>query len=123
MDNEQRAVQILVVEDDAGLRMVYRHVLTRMNIEVLEAETGDIALEMVEQCRPDIVFLDMHLPGVDGLVIFKRIRELPHLQETKIVVVTADKYVEEFAGVEDVTFLLKPVLPNQIRELVAELLA
>ena len=122
MGNEQRAVQILVVEDDAGLRMVYRHVLTRMNIEVLEAETGDIALEMVEQCRPDIVFLDMHLPGADGLVIFKRIRELPHLQETKIVVVTADRYVEEFAGVEDVTFLLKPVLPNQIRELVARLL-
>ncbi|MFM8410635.1 MAG: sigma-54-dependent transcriptional regulator [Alphaproteobacteria bacterium] len=68
-----RRPRVLVVDDDAGVRESLRLVL-REGFEVLQAENGEVALAMVPGERPDVVLLDILMPGMDGLAVLERLR-------------------------------------------------
>jgi len=80
---------ILVVEDNAVNRKLARNVLRSRGYRVLEATTGEEALKMLERQRPDLVLMDLQLPGMDGLEVTRRIKRDPAISDLPVVALTA----------------------------------
>ena len=82
--------KILVVEDDATIRALLEMALLGAGFkEVKSAARGDEGLSEARRTKPDLVLLDLMLPGLDGFTIAKRIREAPELAATRIIMLTA----------------------------------
>jgi len=73
---KQVMTRILVVDDEAGIRFMLETFLTRKNFEVSLASSGEEALEKVKTFKPRIVLLDIRMPGMDGLLALKKIKEI-----------------------------------------------
>ena len=83
-------VEILVVEDDATIRTLLEMALLGAGFkDVKSSARGDEGLDAIKRTKPDLVLLDLMLPGLDGFAIAKRIREMPELAATKIIMLTA----------------------------------
>jgi two-component system KDP operon response regulator KdpE len=100
--------KILVVDDEPQVRRAMRAILSGHGCSVIEARDGEEALEEVKADRPDLVLLDINLPGMNGLETCKKIREL---SDVPIIMVTVrgderDKVVALDAGADD--YLVKP---------------
>ncbi len=80
---------ILVVEDYDDVRRMLKVLLESEKFRVLEAATGSEALEVVEDQRPDIILMDLALPGIDGFETIRRVRAIDGFQNTPIVVLSA----------------------------------
>jgi DNA-binding response OmpR family regulator len=111
----------MIVEDDADIRGIVRTLLANEGYHVEEAEDGRIAVERVFLLKPDLILVDLKLPGLDGAEVCKRIRV--GRMETPIIVISAAK--EEFdkvllleLGADD--YLVKPF---GARELLARIKA
>jgi DNA-binding NtrC family response regulator len=108
--------RILVVDDEMLIRWSLQQDLTKEGYEVLTAESGEDALGLVEGEALDLVLLDIHLPGMDGIAVLKRIRELdPGLP---VIMITAYGMVETAVaamklGAQD--FLAKPFTLDNVR--------
>ncbi|MEE4661255.1 MAG: diguanylate cyclase, partial [Halieaceae bacterium] len=84
----QHKPRVLVCDDDATVRMLTRSCLEADDMAVTEAASGPEAIEMFLSERPDLVFLDVEMPGMDGLEVCRRIRELPQGENVPIMIVT-----------------------------------
>lgn len=80
---------ILLVEDEDGIALALRILLEREGHEVRRAATGPDALAAVRECAPDLVLLDVLLPGCSGHEVCERIRQDPSLSEIRIVMMSA----------------------------------
>ena len=80
---------ILVVEDYDDVRQMLKVLLESEKFRVLEAASGAEALEVVKEEFPDVILMDLALPGFDGLEAIRRIRAIDGFQNTPIVVLTA----------------------------------
>ncbi len=81
---------IIAIEDDETIRTLLQMLLRNAGFtSVRTAERGDTGLDLVRRHKPDLVLLDLMLPGVDGLTICRRIRETPELAQTRILMLTA----------------------------------
>ncbi|MGH9200949.1 MAG: sigma-54-dependent transcriptional regulator [Vicinamibacterales bacterium] len=78
--------RILVIDDEAAIRDSLRRILEYEGYEVLQAATGDEGVKLVEREAPDLVFLDIKMPGMDGLEVLQKLRHL--VESTPIVVVS-----------------------------------
>jgi DNA-binding LytR/AlgR family response regulator len=113
-----RKLTAIIVEDEAGPRQLLRRLLERRHSEVIqiigEAETGPAALALCEEHQPDVLFLDLHLPGFDGFDLLSQLRT-----ETHVVITTGDSQqaVEAYRA-NAVDYLLKPIDPEQLRDAV-----
>ena len=90
--------------------------------DVLEALGGEDAVKLVNGSKPDIVFLDYMMPGMDGLRTLEELRNLPDAEDMPIYLLTAtsDNYLEERARAAGAKgFLRKPVNLNQLEGLLA----
>ncbi len=118
----------LVVDDDEGIRSLFRRALTDDGWFVDEAENGAIALDLATKNRPDLVLLDLMMPVMDGFEFVMHYRMLEGCGETPIIVVTAkdlDQSEREklLGGVERIVekgALTKQQLLKQVRELVSQ---
>lgn len=116
------ARQALIVEDDQGLRLIYNRVLSDLGYDVIEAPTGAQALEVLENSAPEIIFLDMLLPQVNGMAVLDFIGQKPHLRHMQVVIVSSNKQFDIHPDIPNpVEFILKPIRPAQIRELARSL--
>jgi len=79
---------ILVTDDDAMTRMLTRQCLEAENMVVLEAENGPAAIDLFVRESPDLVFLDVQMPGMSGLEVCERIRRMPQGRDVPIMLVT-----------------------------------
>lgn len=86
----RNTTRIVIVEDDSQLRsMLYQTVQKNFpKIEIHEAEDGFAAGSKISELQPDLVILDLNLPGVDGFRICRLIKEKPALKHAKVIVVT-----------------------------------
>jgi two-component system alkaline phosphatase synthesis response regulator PhoP len=105
---------ILIIEDEPELVKVLRSYLEQAGFSVLSAGRGDTGLSTWEQRRPDLVILDLNLPGMDGLDVARAIRRKA---DTPIVMLTArveeaDQLVGLELGADD--YLLKPFSPRLV---------
>lgn len=111
---------ILIVEDEPSIQRVLRTYLESAGYQVLSTEDGATALEIADRHRPDLIVLDLNLPGMDGMEVAARIRER---SEVYILMLTArteetDRVAGLHIGADD--YLTKPFSP---RELVARVQA
>jgi DNA-binding response OmpR family regulator len=111
----------LIVEDDEDLSTIFSEVLEADGFQTEIIRNGQLALDRLQVVTPEVVSLDMHLPGVSGLDILKFIRAEKRLLLTDIVVTTADEAIlEQVRDLADFV-LLKPISFGQLRNLTARL--
>ena len=81
--------RVLVVEDNALNMRLIQDILEPLQHEVVEAKNGPEALEILRQDHPDLVLLDVLLPGMNGIEVLKHIKANPSIAEIPVVVMTA----------------------------------
>jgi two-component system chemotaxis response regulator CheY len=101
----------LVVDDSNVIRKVARRILEEMKFEISEAEDGVQALDMCRVGLPDVVFLDLSMPRMDGMTFLKEMRNLPGGSRPKVLFCTTEHdmaYINQAlrAGADD--FVMKP---------------
>ena len=111
---------VFVVEDDPKLREIMSITL-EADFELETCADGDTALERLKWTAPEIVLLDLNLPGVSGKDILTYIRSEEHLAKTRVILTTADDRQAETLNNDADIVLLKPVSPMQLRELTLRL--
>lgn len=114
---------ILVVDDEKNIRMTMVHALEMSGFHVESAITGEEALLMLKASAFDLVFLDLKMPGMDGIEVLRRTKQSWPM--VRVVVITAhgtvDNAVEAMKlGAAD--FIQKPFTPEEIRELTKSVL-
>ncbi|HEX8993210.1 MAG TPA: response regulator [Anaerolineales bacterium] len=110
-----------IVEDDRDIAALFRHVLDIAGYRTEIVMSGRDAVERLKFVLPDIVLLDLSLPGVPGSKILERMRADQRLQGVPVVVVTAHAHIADSLPVEPELVLLKPVNLSQLSELVQRL--
>ena len=115
------SARILVVEDNPLNLKLARDVLTFADYDVIEAQSGEDALRVAQETPPDLVLMDLQLPGIDGTETLRRLRESTLGPDVPIVAVTAlamaeDKERAARAGFDG--YIEKPIsaraLPGQV---------
>jgi CheY-like chemotaxis protein len=111
---------ILIVDDDTGLRSLYRMILEKAGYDITEATNGADALKLLVNFTPDVIIMDMLMPLLGGEAVMKRIQQMPALQNVKVVVVTAyPRFRESAEFLHADQFLVKPVQPDDVLNAVA----
>ena len=119
--------KILIVEDQPDIRKLIRMTLEFEDYEIHEAADGAFGLRMASAVGPDLVLLDVMMPGeLDGLQVCQRIKSDPKLAGLKVVLLTArgqarDREAGQLAGADD--YLVKPFSPLQRIETIERLVA
>ncbi len=80
--------RVLVIEDDRDVRVLLDSHLRRLGCEVLLASTGEEGLRIAQKVLPDVVLVDMVLPGIDGSAVIRALRSEPSTRRCYIVVTT-----------------------------------
>jgi CheY-like chemotaxis protein len=106
-----RHARVLLVDDEDSLRKVMTDLLVRDGFDVVEARNGVEALDQVDRHAPDVVVLDLNLPGMDGYAVLSELRARPATRHLPVIILTAkgdeDNEVRVFElGADD--FLSKP---------------
>ena len=116
--------KVLLTDDSAFMRTILKTALKEVpGIEFMEAENGDVAIELYKQYRFDVVFLDIIMPVKNGLVALEEIRQIN--PEAKVIIVTSVSQDEMVAKAKDLrvnAFLAKPFQPQQIRDVFTSVL-
>jgi two-component system cell cycle response regulator DivK len=81
--------RILAVDDQEDNRRILRDLLTSAGYEVIEATTGEDAVAFAESQAPDLILMDIQLPGIDGYEATRRIKANPRLRQIPLIVVTS----------------------------------
>ena len=110
----------LIVEDDPQLSQIFTLTL-KADFATETITDGQAALSRLAEIVPELVVLDLNLPGVSGKDILRQIRTDARLSKTKVILATADERQAEFLDAEADIVLLKPVSPLQLREIAARL--
>jgi len=117
---------ILLVDDNQDNLNILRAYLESRGYTVAEATEGKDALAKVEQIRPEMVLLDVMMPGMDGWEVCRTIKNHPDLASTRVVMVTAkggyeDKFEGMRSGADD--YVVKPINLKELGEKVERNLA
>jgi DNA-binding response OmpR family regulator len=113
--------EILIVEDNDDLRGMFSKALTLAGFEIHEARAGYEALLLLDSRRPDLVVLDLGLPGIDGFAVQREIAANAFLRHISVVVVTAS--MDDLSHLDVACVLRKPVHPEKLIQTVSECLA
>jgi signal transduction histidine kinase/CheY-like chemotaxis protein len=89
------AVPVLAVDDDEAFRYIVRESLSGPTFRLFEADSGAQALEMLETFTPQVMLLDLNMPGADGFAVAARVRSDPRLCEVPIIVLTSQPVTAE----------------------------
>lgn len=108
---------VLVVEDDLANRVLLTRLLERDGYAAIAAEDGMAALDAVMEHKPDLVLLDVGLPGIDGIEVCRRLREDPATLTLPVIMLTGSAELDDVvvgldAGADD--FLGKPYQPPEL---------
>lgn len=115
--------RILVIEDNEDNRRIMKDTLSAAGFEVIEAVTGDAGVAMAESERPDLILMDIQLPGIDGYEATRLIKAKPALRHIPIIAVTSyalsgDDVKAKEAGCD--AYLAKPFRPRELLAMVCE---
>ncbi|MEC7077480.1 MAG: response regulator, partial [Pseudomonadota bacterium] len=111
------ANKLLIIEDEPDLRELLSFTLSREGYDVMEAETAETALQMLDSKLPDLAIVDWMLPGMDGIELVKRLRRDDVTEDLPIIMLTArgeepDKLKSFDVGIDD--YITKPFSPREL---------
>ncbi len=116
-DNGTNPAEIMLVDDTSASLVLMTNILTHHGYVVRSAETGEIALEMIKQKIPDLILLDVMMPGLDGFEVCRIIKSNPETEKIPVIFLTAldnvkDKVLGFEAGGSD--FITKPFQMDEV---------
>lgn len=111
----------LLIEDDRDVAMLFRHVMDMAGYRSENIYDGVEAMKRLSTLQPDVVLLDLQLPGISGVEILKRMRADERMKTIPVVVVTAYAYYAKSLPIEPDLFLLKPVDIHDLSNLIQRL--
>ena len=114
---------ILVVDDEEAIRLLYREEFSEAGYRVQVAANGTEALQMVQRGRPDLMTIDIKMPGMDGIELLRRVREIH--RDLPIIICTAyGNFKQDFGTWASDAYLTKSAnlaeLKGKVRELLGE---
>jgi two-component system, response regulator, stage 0 sporulation protein F len=115
--------KILIVDDQYGIRILLNEVFQKEGYQTFQAANGFQALEIVEKHSPDLVLLDMKIPGMDGIEILKRMKVID--QDIRVIIMTAYGELDMIQEAKDLgalTHFAKPFDIDEIRDAVKKYL-
>jgi len=118
--------RILVVEDNALNLKLVRDVLEHAGYDVVEATSGEDGVRLAQECHPDLVLMDLQLPGIDGTEALRRLRSGCRLTPVPVVAVTAFAMQEDRQRATDAGFdgyVEKPISVRSLPSLVSDFIA
>ena len=119
------ARSVLVVDDEPMARTMLRLILVRAGFEVREAEDGNTALTEVGRSLPDLMILDIMMPGIDGFEVCEKLRSDETTNELPIIMLSAktdSESVKRGLNLGANKYLTKPVGPDELTRHVREVL-
>ena len=120
------ATRVLVIDDEAPIRLLCRVNLEAEDMQVFEASDGPTGLEQARSSRPDVILLDVMMPGLDGWAVAEELVNDDSTRDIPIVFLTARAELRDRArGLElgGVDYVTKPFNPVELASLVRSLLA
>ena len=116
-DRDYSGYNVLAVDDIPLNLLLVQKMLKRFNFKLRTASGGQQALDMVAQEKPDLILLDLMMPGVDGFEVIRRLRENPETSYIQIIILSAlnsqEDVVKGFnAGAND--FIMKPIIMEKL---------
>jgi CheY-like chemotaxis protein len=111
----------LVVEDDTDLSIIFSESFKAAGFETEIVRDGAVAVQRLAETVPDVVALDLHLPGVSGEEILDRICADDRMTETRVIITTADPRMADTLDDRAFLVLLKPISFSQLRDLAKRL--
>ena len=115
----EKKPMVLLVEDLVDSRELYAQYLNYVGFSVVTAINGHEAIRLAQLLRPDIILMDIRLPGMDGLEATADLKRQPELSHIPVVAITADPSKEMAARCRDAgchSLVSKPVLPNEVAQ-------
>lgn len=114
---------VLMVDDEPGLVQLFAGLLARLSCTVLTGLSGDEAIDILDQETPDLLILDLAMPGVPGVDVLRHVRSIPRLNEMTVMILTArPNLVPEVRALGIDYWVSKPVLPHDFLEIVEDVL-
>jgi CheY-like chemotaxis protein len=108
----------LIVEDEEDLGVIFQEATRMAGFTITKIiPNGRDAVRFLETSTPDVVILDLHLPGLDGAQVLAWVKSQPHLEKTLVVLATADAAMADTLEDQADFVLLKPVSFSQLRDL------
>jgi DNA-binding response OmpR family regulator len=117
--------KVLVIDDEEPIRLLCRVNLQLENMEVLEAADGPSGLDQAREHRPDVILLDVMMPGLDGWRVAEKLLEDDRTNEIPIIFLTARAEFRDRArglDIGGVDYVTKPFNPLELAPLVRQLL-
>jgi len=117
--------KVLVADDKPTGRELVRTVLENSGYEVFEASDGPEAVDQAQQLQPDLIILDIHMPGLDGFGVIEKLRRLEQFAATPIIALTASAMMgdrERAIAAGFTGYITKPIALSALRAEVARLL-
>ena len=116
-DHDYSKFNILAVDDIPLNLLLVQKMLSRFNFKMRTAANGQLALDAVAQQKPDLILLDLMMPGIDGFEVIRRLRDNPDTADIQIVILSAlnsnEDVVKGFnVGAND--FIMKPIIMEKL---------
>lgn len=114
---------IVVVDDSKTSRAVYERSVKPLAINLICFDSSVKAFEYLKAHQPDLLLLDILMPGMDGLSLLRELRNLPHQKDTPVIMITSkdyaqDRYITNKLKAKE--FLIKPIRFQEIRDLICK---
>ncbi|MBR0110310.1 MAG: response regulator [Bacteroidales bacterium] len=116
-DHDYSKYNVLAVDDIPLNLILVQKMLMRFNFKMRTAANGQAALDAVAQQKPDLILLDLMMPGIDGFEVIRRLRENPETADIRIVILSALNSNEDVVkgynmGADD--FIMKPIIMEKL---------
>ncbi len=116
-DHDYSSFSVLAVDDVPINLILVQKMLARFNFQMSTAANGQAALDAVAAKKPDLILLDLMMPGIDGFEVLRRIRENPETADIRIVILSALNSNEDVVkgynlGADD--FIMKPIIMEKL---------
>jgi CheY-like chemotaxis protein len=116
-DHDYSKYSVLAVDDIPLNLLLVQKMLARFNFELRTAANGQQALDAIQQKKPDLILLDLMMPGIDGFEVIRRLRANPKTQDIQIVILSALNSNEDIVkgfneGANE--FITKPIIMEKL---------
>ena len=116
-DHDYSQFNVLAVDDIPLNLLLVQKMLSKFNFKFRTASNGQLALNAVAEQKPDLILLDLMMPGIDGFEVIRRLRENPETADIQIVILSAlnsnEDVVKGFnVGAND--FIMKPIIMEKL---------